>query len=225
MWIQGTTCHPRKLTFLLYCVTFSIVKWHLPHVNVSRVNTILIGCHGFFFRLFCRPNDDKYRIYVLCIHKKYIVNSELNLGSYFYNEDHITAILGGEKVLCERLSQNSVRFDLGAVYMEGGWHSFHVNSALARQKRRLRSVKSKNAPKEFEMREKLTCDVKRNPQAIPLCSQKRKQRRTLPELEELFSSFVAYWQILKLSQPKCQQGRFTLRQKNINYLNFHVQNF
>ena len=27
-----------KLTFLLYCVTFSmIVKWHLPHVNVSRV--------------------------------------------------------------------------------------------------------------------------------------------------------------------------------------------
>ena len=28
-----------KLTFLLYCVKFSIVKWHLPHVNVSRVNT------------------------------------------------------------------------------------------------------------------------------------------------------------------------------------------
>ena len=28
-----------KLTFLSYCVTFSIVKWHLPHVNVSRVNT------------------------------------------------------------------------------------------------------------------------------------------------------------------------------------------
>ena len=31
-----------KLTFLLYCVTFSIVKMHLPHVNVSRVNTALI---------------------------------------------------------------------------------------------------------------------------------------------------------------------------------------
>ena len=31
-----------KLTFLLYCVTFSIVKWHLPHVNVSRVNTALV---------------------------------------------------------------------------------------------------------------------------------------------------------------------------------------
>ena len=27
-----------KLPFLLYCVTFSIVKWHLPQVNVSRVN-------------------------------------------------------------------------------------------------------------------------------------------------------------------------------------------
>ena len=27
-----------KLTFLLYCITFSIVKWHLPHVNVSRAN-------------------------------------------------------------------------------------------------------------------------------------------------------------------------------------------
>ena len=32
-----------KLTFLWYCVnTFSIVKWHLPHVNVSRVNTAVI---------------------------------------------------------------------------------------------------------------------------------------------------------------------------------------
>ena len=30
-----------ELTFL-YCVTFSIVKWHLPHVNVSRVNTALV---------------------------------------------------------------------------------------------------------------------------------------------------------------------------------------
>ena len=32
---------------------------------------------------------------------------------------------------------------------------------------------------------------KENPQAIQLCSQKRKQRRALPE-EELFSSLVAY---------------------------------
>ena len=31
-----------KLTFLLYCVTFSIVKWHLHHVNVSRVNTAYV---------------------------------------------------------------------------------------------------------------------------------------------------------------------------------------
>ena len=31
-----------KLTFLLYCVTFSIVKWYLPYVNVSRVNTVLV---------------------------------------------------------------------------------------------------------------------------------------------------------------------------------------
>ena len=45
---------------------------------------------------------------------------------------------------------------------------------------------------QFEMRGKLTCDVKRNPQAIRLCSQKRQQRRTLPE-EELFSSFFAYF--------------------------------
>ena len=30
------------LTFLLYCVTFSVVKWHLLHVNVSRVNTALL---------------------------------------------------------------------------------------------------------------------------------------------------------------------------------------
>ena len=31
-----------QLTFLLYRVTFSIVKMHLPHVNVSRVNTALV---------------------------------------------------------------------------------------------------------------------------------------------------------------------------------------
>ena len=30
-----------KLTFLLYCVTFSIVKWHLLHVNMSCVNAAL----------------------------------------------------------------------------------------------------------------------------------------------------------------------------------------
>ena len=36
-----------KLTFLLYCVTFSIVKWHLPHVNVSRVNTALYTLYCF----------------------------------------------------------------------------------------------------------------------------------------------------------------------------------
>ena len=35
------------------------------------------------------------------------------------------------------------------------------------------------------------CDVKWNPQAIWLCSQKQKQRQTLPE-EELVSSLVAY---------------------------------
>ena len=31
-----------KLIFLLYCVTFSIVKWHLAHVNVSRVNMAFV---------------------------------------------------------------------------------------------------------------------------------------------------------------------------------------
>ena len=30
-----------KLTFLLYCVTFCYCEMHLPHVNVSRVNTAL----------------------------------------------------------------------------------------------------------------------------------------------------------------------------------------
>ena len=28
-----------KLTFLWYCVTFCYCEMHLPHVNVSRVNT------------------------------------------------------------------------------------------------------------------------------------------------------------------------------------------
>ena len=123
-----------------------------------------------FFILFC-PNDDKYRIYVLYIHKKYIVNSELNLGSYFYNEDQITAILVGLKK---------------ATYG------------------RLRSVKRENAPKEFEMSEKLTSDVKRKSPGIRLRPQKRKQRRTLPE-EELFSSFVAYWHILSCLNPNASK--------------------
>ena len=49
LWSRGDKCilmpclhetHlPGKLTFLLYCVTFFIVKWHLPRVNVSRINT------------------------------------------------------------------------------------------------------------------------------------------------------------------------------------------
>ena len=34
--------HKTQLTFLLYRVTFSIVKWYLPYVNVSRVNTVLV---------------------------------------------------------------------------------------------------------------------------------------------------------------------------------------
>ena len=42
----------RKLTFLSYCVTFSIVKWHLPHVNVSPVNTALAG----WLPVFCRSS-------------------------------------------------------------------------------------------------------------------------------------------------------------------------
>ena len=30
-----------KLTFLLYCVTFCCCEVHLPHINVSRVNTAI----------------------------------------------------------------------------------------------------------------------------------------------------------------------------------------
>ena len=53
------------------------------------------------------------------------------------------------------------------------------------------------------MSEKLTCaDVKRNSQAIRLRTQKREQRRTLPE-EELFSSFVAYSHILSCPERVC----------------------
>ena len=44
-WFESNTVFTRdtftwgKLTFLLYCVTFCYCEMHLPHVNVSRVNT------------------------------------------------------------------------------------------------------------------------------------------------------------------------------------------
>ena len=54
------------------------------------------------------------------------------------------------------------------------------------------------------------CDVKRNPRAIRLRSQMRKQRRTLPE--ELFLK-LSREKVCFATQPKCQQARITLGQK------------
>ena len=44
-WYRVYTRHIylRKIVLQLYCVTFSIVKWHLPHVNVSPVNTAWVS--------------------------------------------------------------------------------------------------------------------------------------------------------------------------------------
>ena len=44
-WYHVYTRHiyHRKIVLQLYCVTFSIVKWHLSHVNVSRVNTAWVS--------------------------------------------------------------------------------------------------------------------------------------------------------------------------------------
>ena len=94
-------------------------------------------------------------------------------------------------MVCERVSQNSVGFDLARQSSKA------LSLLQVRRKGELWptwSVKHENMLKEFKMHEKLMWDVKRNPQAIWLRSQKRKQRRTLLG-EELFFSFVAYLRI------------------------------
>ena len=56
-----------KSTFLLYCVAFSIVKWHLPQVNVSRVNTtLIISATCFLYNPHPPPTD--FNCCILFIH-------------------------------------------------------------------------------------------------------------------------------------------------------------
>ena len=55
--IKWDTFTRGKLAFLFYCVTFCYCEMHLPHINVSPVNTALENC-----RKLCNVNKRKISI-------------------------------------------------------------------------------------------------------------------------------------------------------------------